>query len=102
MITIKTIIRLHELSIINFGVSHGIRGRGLMESAIAGPFQTFGGGYLYFTAIGMAAALGESLVINHPFIDRNKRTGILCIIALLFGFEFKLTADQESTYNFTI
>ena len=75
---------------------------GLLESAIARPFQTFGGEYLYITPIEMAAALGESLIINHPFIDGNKRTGILCIIALLFEFNFKLTADQESTYNFTI
>ena len=50
----------------------------------------------------MAAALGESHVINHPFIDGNKRIGILCIIALLFTFNLKLNADQESTYNFTI
>lgn len=49
MITIKTIIRLHELSIINFGGSQGIRDRGLMESAIARPYQTFGGEYLYPT-----------------------------------------------------
>ena len=102
MILIGDVLQLHDSSINDFGGSKGVRDLGLLESAIARPFQTFGGEYLYFTAIEMASALGESLIINHPFIDGNKRTGILCIIALLFEFNLKFTADQESTYNFTI
>ena len=102
MILIGDVLQLHDASINDFGGSKGVRDLGLLESAIARPFQTFGGKYLYITAIEMAAALGESLIINHPFIDGNKRTGILCIIALLFEFNLKFTADQESTYNFTI
>jgi death on curing protein len=42
MISIETILRLHELSITHYGGSTGIRDGGLMESAIARPFQTFG------------------------------------------------------------
>lgn len=102
MILIVDVLKLHDASINDFGGSKGIRDLGLLESAIARPFQTFGGEYLYITPIEMAAALGESLIINHPFIDGNKRTGILCLLAFLFEFNLKLTADQDSTYNFTI
>ena len=51
MITIKIILRLHDLSIINYGGSQGIRDQGLMESAIARPYQTFGGKDLYPTVL---------------------------------------------------
>ena len=57
MITIKIILRLHDLSIINYGGSQGIRDQGLMESAIARPYQTFGGKDLYPTVLEKAAAL---------------------------------------------
>lgn len=102
MITIKTIIRLHELSIINFGGSQGIRDPGLMESAIARPYQTFGGEYLYPTVFEKAFALVESIITNHPFIDGNKRTGFLSMLLILELENFKITASNDATYNFTI
>jgi death on curing protein len=74
----------------------------LLESAIARPFQTFGGEDLYLTIIEKSAAIGESLIINHPFIDGNKRTGFLAMAALLIEEGILLTASQEDAYNFTI
>ena len=102
MITIKTILRLHELSIITYGGSQGIRDQGLMESAIARPYQTFGGEDLYPTVFEKAAALTESIIINHPFIDGNKRTGLLAMLVILEIGNFKITASNDDTYNFTI
>ena len=102
MITIKIILRLHDLSIINYGGSQGIRDQGLMESAIARPYQTFGGKDLYPTVLEKAAALAESIIINHPFIDGNKRTGLLAMLLILEIGNFKITASNDDTYNFTI
>ena len=102
MITIKNILRLHELSIITFGGSQGIRDQGLMESAIARPYQTFGGEDLYPTVFEKAAALTESIIINHPFIDGNKRTGFLAMLIILEIGNLKITASNDATYNFTI
>ena len=102
MITIKIILRLHDLSIINYGGSQGIRDQGLMESAIARPYQTFGGKDLYPTVLEKAAALAESIIINHPFIDGNKRTGLLAMLVILEIGNFKITASNDDTYNFTI
>ena len=102
MITIKIILRLHDLSIINYGGSQGIRDQGLMESAIARPYQTFGGKDLYPTVLEKAAALAESIIINHPFIDGNKRMGLLAMLLILEIGNFKITASNDDTYNFTI
>ena len=102
MITIKILLRLHDLSIINYGGSQGIRDQGLMESAIARPYQTFGGKDLYPTVLEKAAALAESIIINHPFIEGNKRTGLLAMLVILEIGNFKITASNDDTYNFTI
>lgn len=50
MITKEIVLHLHELSIAEYGGSHGLRDEGLMESAIARPYQTFDGDELYQTA----------------------------------------------------
>ena len=102
MILIDDILKLHEASIDDYGGAKGTRDIGLLESAIARPFQTFGGENLYKTPFEMAAALGESLIINHPFIDGNKRTGLLGIISLLFEYSLILKATEEEMYDLTI
>ena len=102
MILLEDVLKLHELSIRDFGGSNGVRDSGLLESAIARPFQTFGGEDLYQTVIEKAAALGESLIINHPFIDGNKRTGALAILSLLAEYKYKCSANQDDFYKFII
>jgi death-on-curing protein len=102
MITKKEILQLHELSIQTYGGAHGIRDEGMLESAIARPFQTFGGEDLYPTVYEKAAAFAESLIINHPFVDGNKRTGFAVMLATLRRGNIKLTASQNDTYNFVI
>ncbi|MBC7890432.1 MAG: type II toxin-antitoxin system death-on-curing family toxin [Ferruginibacter sp.] len=102
MILVDDILQVHRFSINNYGGSHGVRDMGGLESAIGRPFQTFGGADLYLTIFEKAAALGESLIINHPFIDGNKRTGFLAMASLLEGEGFLLFATQENAYDFTI
>ena len=102
MILIEDILKLHQFSIKDYGGASGIRDLGLLESAIARPYQTFGGEDLYKNPIEKAAALGESLIINHPFVDGNKRTGILGIFALLLEHGLKVKSSEEDAYNFTI
>ena len=102
MILLEDILKLHEYSIQKYGGSDGLRDSGLLKSAIARPFQTFDGGDLYPSAFEKAAALGESLIINHPFIDGNKRTGAVAMVALLEENGFMLSVDQEDFYDFVI
>ena len=102
MISKEDIIQLHHFSIEKFGGSDGLRDLGLLESAAARPYQTFGGSDLYPGALEKAAAIIESIIINHPFIDGNKRTGFLAMFAILEEEDYKLTAHEESAYSFTI
>jgi len=78
MISYKEVVDIHQLLIDEFGGTNGIRDKELLNSALARSLQTFDGKELYPTAIEKAACLIESILINHPFIDGNKRTGYVC------------------------
>lgn len=99
MITAEDIFRLHFLSIEDFGGAHGVRDEEMLLSAIERPFQTFDGKDLYKTAIEKAAALGESLIINHPFVDGNKRIGMLAMLALLKVYHVDFKANEIDMYE---
>lgn len=102
MITKEIILQLHELSIKEYGGSHGLRDEGLMESAISRPYQTFGGDDLYPTVFEKAAAIAESIIINHPFVDGNKRTGFLAMLAILDEADMVLNAEKDEIYSLVI
>jgi death on curing protein len=76
-------LALHGALAERFGGSAALRDRALLESAMARPAMTFGGEDLYPDVASKAAALMHSLVLNHPFIDGNKRIG--CAAAELFA-----------------
>lgn len=102
MILIADILQVHQILIEKYGGGIGVRELGSLESAIARPFQTFDGEDLYETIFEKAAALGESIIINHPFIDGNKRTGFVSMIALVEAAGYILNASEEEAYTFTI
>jgi death on curing protein len=102
VIALADILLLYEKSINDFGGLHGIRDTGLLEAAIARPFQTFGGTDLYPTVMEKAAALGESLIKNHPFVDGNKRTGVLAMLSFLINDGYSSKASPAELYDFVI
>jgi len=75
MISFELVINLHGIIIDRLGGVHGIRDSKALESAIARPFMTFDQEDLYPSPIDKAAALIESMISNHPFVDGNKRIG---------------------------
>lgn len=77
------ILRIHTKQIKRFGGSLGLRDRGLLESCVFEPQQTFGGVYLYPTIFDMTAAYACCLIKNHPFVDGNKRTGMVAATTFL-------------------
>ena len=101
--TIKTlskddILFLHEELINRYGGSHGVRDDKLLDSALAAPFQSFGGIELYPTIEDKAARLGFGLAVNHPFHDGNKRIGAKAMLALLDinGISLSCTSEELS------
>ncbi len=102
MILVADILQVHEILIEKYGGGNGVRDLGSLESAIAKPFQTFDGNDLYETIFEKAAALSESIIINHPFIDGNKRTGFVSMISFVENAGYILNASQDEAYDFTI
>lgn len=88
-LSLAEVAELHRLLIEAFGGSHGIRDLGALESALAQPRMSFGGEDLYPTVVEKVAALGFTLVQNHPFLDGNKRVGHAAMetFLVLNGFE---------------
>jgi len=73
-----------------------------MESAIARPYQTFDGEDLYPSLFEKAAAIAESIIINQPFNDGNKRTGFLAMLAILYKDDLSIALPNETIYEFII
>ncbi len=82
-LTLEELVWLHAVAIEEFGGSPGIRDRGVLESAIGRPLATFGGKNLFATPFKRAAAVAESIVLNHGFVDGNKRTAMYAMAAWL-------------------
>ena len=89
------IFRLHQRLIAQSGGAGGLRDLGGVESALAQPQMAFSGEELYPTIESKAAALCFSLVVNHPFVDGNKRVGHASMETLLVLNGFELDADID-------
>ena len=95
MIELKDAISIHKILIDQFGGSLGIRDQGALESALARPFGTFDQINLYPSPEEKAAALIESIVKNHPFIDGNKRIGYVLMRLILLNERLDILADRR-------
>ena len=96
-VTIDEVLTIHRQILEQSGGLAGIRDLGSLKSAVAQPKMTFGGEELYPTVIDKAAALGFSIVMNHPFVDGNKRTGhaAMEIFLVMNGMEIIAAVDEQ-------
>jgi len=94
-LSVEQILHIHKTQIEAFGGSSGLRDRGALESAAARPRMSFGGEDLYSDLASKAAALLHSLVMNHPFVDGNKRVGAASAELFLILNGSVLTADDQ-------
>ena len=102
MISTEELLIIHKLLIDQFGGSHGVRDKSSLNSAINRPFATFDQQELYPEPVDKAAAILESIVTNHPFIDGNKRTGYVLARLLLLKSGLDIEATQEDKYKMVI
>ena len=101
-LTVKQVLLIHYLSIKRFGGSSGIRDIELVESAVGRPWASFGKQDLYKTIFDKTAALLESLLKNHPFIDGNKRTALSSAGVFLKLNGYKLINTHKEEVEFAI
>ena len=92
---IENILRVHEEVIRSSGGSQGVRDRPPLESALAQPFQSFGGEDLYPGIVAIGAALAYFIIQNHPFVDGNKRTGHAALEIFLNMNGYEIVADEN-------
>jgi len=94
-LSLEEILELHRLVLRQSGGLGGVRDLGGLESACAQPQMTFDGQDLYPCLLTKAAALGFSLIRNHPFVDGNKRIGHLAMEMFLVLNDHELDAGVD-------
>jgi death on curing protein len=94
-LTLEQILFIHQDQIERYGGSSGLRDLSLLESAIFRPQTMFSGRDLYHDYFEKAAALLHSLIMNHAFIDGNKRTGATAMLVFLELNNINITIEQN-------
>lgn len=102
MISFLQAEQIHDILIKQFGGAKGIRDKDSLDAALSGPYQTFDSQQLYPAPNEKAASLIESILINHPFIDGNKRTGYVLMRLLLMEHKLDIKASEQEKYDFVI
>ncbi|WP_202078486.1 type II toxin-antitoxin system death-on-curing family toxin [Caldalkalibacillus salinus] len=104
-VTIEEVITINKFVIKNYSPNEpiGVQSQELLESAVYRPQQTLFEQDAYPDIFQKAAALFESLVKNHPFLNANKRTAVLAMTQFLSynGYVFKM-ATQKEIEDFTV
>ncbi len=96
-LTVDEVLAIHQGLLDNFGGPPGVRDLGLLESALFRPRT----GY-YRDLAEMAAGLFESLIMNHPFVDGNKRVAFFATDVFLRLNGWKFEVEAEPTHRFLI
>lgn len=101
-LTAEQVLFIHSRLIGVTGGAPGVRDVGLLLSALSRPKATFEGKDLYPDVFHKAAALFESLVKNHPFVDGNKRTAITAAGLFLGMNGYTLETSQKELEDFAV
>ena len=93
-------LAIHDLMLAQHGGLAGVRDEGLLESALSKPRNLFN--YAKPTHAEMAASYSAGIILNHPFLDGNKRTGFMVAAVFLEVNGYELTATEESVVENTL
>lgn len=80
---IEDVLALQAVQLARYGGGQGLRDRGALESAVSQPSATFDGQFVHTDLFAMAAAYAFHIAQNQPFLDGNKRTGLLSALVFL-------------------
>lgn len=99
-LTAAQVLFIHEALINATGGAHGVRDVDALEAAVGRPRAGLEDRELYPTSFTKAAALFQSLIVNHPFIDGNKRTGVTAagLFLELNGWHLIAPPDELEDY----
>lgn len=98
-LSVEDIVQIHDEQLAAYGGAAGVRDRGLMESAVATPRASFGETYLHEDLAHMAAAYAFHIAQNQPFVDGNKRTGLVAALVFLDLNGVTVLDPEERLYD---
>jgi death-on-curing protein len=98
-LSVEDVVQIHDEQIAAYGGAAGIRDQGLLESAVAMPRASFGESYLHEDLAHMAAAYAFHIAQNQPFLDGNKRTGLVAALVFLDLNGIIVLDPQEKLYD---
>ena len=101
-VDIEQVYFIHEAIIRKAGTKASVRDFALLHSAVERPKATFEGKDLYPTIFLKAASLLQSLCLNHPFTDGNKRTSWLSTKRFLYLNGYHLKASRKDAVEFML
>jgi death-on-curing protein len=101
-LTLEDVLELHQLQLERYGGAAGLRDQRLLDSAVAQPQAAFGGEYVHRDLFEMAAAYLFHIVSNHPFVDGNKRAGLLAALVFLDLNGIEIDRGTPDLYDLTM
>jgi death-on-curing protein len=94
-LSLAEVLEIHKDQVDRYGGDPGIRDLGLLQSALAMPAAGFGGRFVHGDLYEMAAAYFFHIIQNHPFVDGNKRTGVMAALVFLALNKVVIEAEEE-------
>lgn len=101
-LTIEDVKMIHVDQVRRYGGLSGIRDINLLDSALQYPQATFDQQYVHSDIYHMAAAYAFGIIKNHPFLDGNKRTGLVVTLLFLAYNDITLNVSQQELYDITM
>lgn len=98
----ENVIFLHTVAVETFGGSEGLRNLESLRAAVARPWGSSFGQDHFPTPFDKAAAIAESIIRRHPFVDGNKRTAMYAAVYLLEKLGYELQASQQELEDFAV
>lgn len=98
-LTVEDVLQIHDEQLAAYGGAAGIRDQGLLESAVMMPQASFSEAYLHEDLAHMAAAYAFHIAQNQPFMDGNKRTGLVAALVFLDFNGVTILDPEEKLYD---
>ena len=96
------LLAIHSAQLARFGGARGAPDIGALEAAVARPAMTFAGEDLYPDIAAKAAAVMHSIIMNHPFVDGNKRVGVMAAELFIELNDARLLAEDDELEELTL
>ena len=98
-LTVEDVLQIHDEQLAAYGGAAGIRDQGLLESAVAMPQASFKEAYLHEDLARMASAYAFHIAQNQPFLDGNKRTGLVAALVFLDLNDVTVLDPEEKLFD---